>query len=119
MDEYSELPNTFKPNFNRSLSSGTLLELKKGLKKYLVKLSDGKTVEVKGRNAQVLRVLMLSQFSGATGLDFSKATTAFRYSNCLVSLRKMGFDIETKHEKAGDCVIGRYFLKGKLEIFGG
>lgn len=84
-----------------------------------VKRHDGSELTLKGRNAQVMRVLIARRLHGATGLDFSRATTAFRYANILCELRKIGFAIETTHEDAGDCTIGRYWLREPLTIIDG
>lgn len=84
-----------------------------------VKRSDGSELTLKGRNAQVMRVLIARRHSGATGLNFSLATTAFRYANILCELRKMGFHIETTYEEAGDCTIGRYWLRESLVVIDG
>lgn len=81
--------------------------------------SDGTVITLSGRNAQVLRVLILFFKTGCIGLDFSRATTAFRWANQLCNLRRMGFAIETTHEKADDCLIGRYWLREPLQIVEG
>ena len=88
-------------------------------RKLTIKRIDGSILTLTGKIVQVLEVLLANFKSGCIGLDFSRATTAFRYANHICDLRKMGLHIETQFEKAGDCTIGRYFLRESLTIIEG
>jgi len=88
-------------------------------KKIAVKRQDGSILRLKGKIVQVLEALLGNIKSGCTGLDFSRATTAFRFANHICDLRKLGIAIETVWEAAGDTHIGRYFLREPLTIVEG
>lgn len=92
---------------------------KKATKKIAVKRQDGSILTLTGKIVQVLEVLLGNIKSGCTGLDFSRATTAFRFANHICDLRKLGIAIETVWEAAGDTHIGRYFLREPLTIIEG
>jgi|GEM_PF-3656694 hypothetical protein len=104
------------PNCNSGLPKP---KRKKAIQTITIKRYDGRILTLIGKVVQVLDVLIGNVQSGATLLDFSKATTAFRAANHLCDLRKLGIDIETQYEKAGDCTIGRYFLREPLTIIEG
>lgn len=93
--------------------------LSKPRRKLTIKRNDGRIISLSGKVTQVLDVLISNYNSGATLLDFSKATTAFRAANHICDLRKLGIAIETTFEKTGDCTIGRYFLREPLQIIDG
>lgn len=92
---------------------------KKAIKKITIQRNDGSILRLTGKIVQVLEALLGNIKSGCTGLDFSRATTAFRFANHICDLRKFGIAIETTFEKAGDCTIGRYFLREPLTIIEG
>lgn len=102
-------------------NAGANLPMRKQTSPMKLKREDGSTFILKGKTAQVMRVLLGNVKSGVTLLDFSLATFAFRAANHLSILRrKYRVKIETTYEPAKDCPrIGRYWLREPLQIVEG
>jgi len=77
---------------------------------------DGAPVTVTGREAQTLALLIQSGPNGFTSGEASPLGWARRTSHYIYRLRRLGLAIVTTWEDAGDAMIGRYTLTGKIEV---
>ena len=80
-----------------------------------VRLGDA-VLTVTGRAAQTLALLVERGARGFTSGEASPLGWARRTSEYVRQLRKLGFEIVTTWERAGDARIGRYTLASVVEI---
>ena len=78
-------------------------------------LPDGPTIRVNGREAWTLRRLIDAGAKGISGFD----QIGPRLSAYIFDLKRLGFSIETQHEKHGGQFPGnhaRYVLRSAVEV---
>ena len=77
---------------------------------------DGAPVTVTGREAQTLALLIATAPRGFTSGEASPLGWARRTSHYVFRLRRLGVQIITTPEEAGDARVGRYALVGPLVV---
>ena len=77
---------------------------------------EGATLRVTGRSAQTLGLLLKVGPAGFTSGEASPLHWARRTSHYIRELRLLGVAIVTLREPAGDAVIGRYVLAGRVIV---
>lgn len=81
--------------------------------------TDGSRITVRGRQAQTLALLVERGLRGFTSGEASPFGWARRTSHYISCLRKLGLQIETRREPAGDgAKVGRYILACPPPIYG-
>lgn len=77
---------------------------------------DGEPFVVSGREAQTLDLLIQSGDAGFTSGEASPLGWARRTSDYVLKLRRKGVPVSTTRERAGDAVVGRYRLAGRVRV---
>lgn len=89
------------------------------VKPFLIIRLGGRALEVKGRAAQTLALLIKAGATGFTSGEASPLGWARRTSAYIKHLRDLGVSIVTQYEKAGDARIGRYILMEPVVVLRG